>query len=433
LRTSKRNGLTLVVSAALHVVAAAGLVIGRAGAQTAPEPLATATPARPAPVPAGLPVVEEGISIVDEPVEPALPPPAAGAGDTVARPDTGRPGRGGEATAREPAVNLADVDEQLRYSPELLSRLDRDQVQRLRVRRERRSFEDRRSTPHPAELTFVAIGNGAVFERRPHAMRDPSRGALESPEASAAGAAVGSGADAPADEDARLASNRLGGAIPGSYEAMPGVGLRDAPAGRDHRVAAYVANARPAVTSGPVAVPTLGHGRPEDDVDSRQEVATTVRALVHASTAGGAPGDGEGGSRGGGDPGAEGAQDARSAARPLGLGEGEIYDYWTRDPRLLPYFRRLHARLDPLWASAFPKTALLDLKQGTVILEFTVFADGHVAVAWPPLRPSGVDEFDRNVADAIRRAAPFEPLPRELNTSRLVIRAPFVANNPIVK
>jgi TonB family protein len=379
-------------------------------------------------------VVEEGISIVDEPVEPTVPTPTVGAGDTIARPDTGRAGHGGDATAREAAVNLADADEALRYSPELLSRLDRDQLQRLRVREQRRAWEDRRSTPHPAELTFVAIGSGAVFERRPHARRDPSRGALESPEASAAGAAVGSGGEAPSDdEDARLASARLGGPVPGSYEAMPGLGLRDAPAGRDHRVAAVVADARPAITNGPVSVPALGRGRPEDDVDSPQEVATTVRALVHASTAGGAPGEGEGGSGGGNDPGADGARAARSIARPLGLGEGEVYDYWTSDPRLLPYFRRLHARLDPLWANAFPKTALLDLKQGTVILEFTVFADGRVTVGWPPVRPSGVDEFDRNCADAIRRAAPFEPLPRELNTSRLVIRAPFVASNPIVK
>ena len=62
-----------------------------------------------------------------------------------------------------------------------------------------------------------------------------------------------------------------------------------------------------------------------------------------------------------------------------------------------------------------------------------MYADGHVAVAWPPERPSGIDEFDRNCAEAIRRAAPFEPIPRELGVTRLAIRAPFSANNPIVK
>ena len=68
-----------------------------------------------------------------------------------------------------------------------------------------------------------------------------------------------------------------------------------------------------------------------------------------------------------------------------------------------------------------------------MILVFTVLADGRVTVQWPPVRPSGVDEFDRNCADAIRRAAPLPPIPHELGVSSLTIRAPFVASNPAVK
>jgi len=120
-------------------------------------------------------------------------------------------------------------------------------------------------------------------------------------------------------------------------------------------------------------------------------------------------------------------------ALPLGLGEGNVYDYWTSDPRLVSYFRSIHAKIDPLWANAFPRSALLELKQGTVIIEFTVMADGRAEVAWPPLRASGVDEFDRNCADAIRRAAPFPPIPAELGLTSVRIRAPFAADNPIVK
>ena len=45
----------------------------------------------------------------------------------------------------------------------------------------------------------------------------------------------------------------------------------------------------------------------KDDVDSEQEVATTVRSLVHASTAGGQEGQGQGGNGPGADPGAGGA------------------------------------------------------------------------------------------------------------------------------
>jgi TonB family protein len=158
-----------------------------------------------------------------------------------------------------------------------------------------------------------------------------------------------------------------------------------------------------------------------------------VRSLLHASTAGGAPGEGQGGNGGGGEAGAGANSGAGSHARALGVGEGEILDFWTSDPRLLPYFRQLHAKIDPLWANAFPKSALLELKQGTVILQFVVHADGRATVQWPPVRPSGVDEFDRNCAGAIRRAAPFPPIPRELGVSTLTIRAPFVASNPAVR
>ena len=184
---------------------------------------------------------------------------------------------------------------------------------------------------------------------------------------------------------------------------------------------------------GPIAVPAVERALPKDDVEGRQEVATLLRSIVHASSAGGLPGDGEGGTGGGGEAGAGAAWGDGSHARPLGAGAGDIYDYWTSDPRLVPYFRRLHAKIDPLWADAFPKSALLDLKQGTVILEFTVFADGRAIVAWPPLRPSGVEEFDRKCADAIRAAAPFPPIPRSLGVTELRIRAPFVADNPMVK
>jgi TonB family protein len=173
---------------------------------------------------------------------------------------------------------------------------------------------------------------------------------------------------------------------------------------------------------------------PRDDLDSQQEVAATVRALVHASTAGGAVGDDNtiGGSEGPGDPSAGGVSQGGLRASVLGLPGGAIYDYFSSDPRLIAYFRRIHAKIDPLWANAFPKSALLELEQGTVILEFTVFADGHVDVDWPPRRPSGIDEFDRNCAAAIRRAAPFPPIPSALGSS-LRIRAPFVASNPVIK
>src|SRR5271165_1413710 len=83
----------------------------------------------------------------------------------------------------------------MRLSPDLLSRLDRDQLQRIRVARVRQSWEDRRSTTHPMELTLIVTGPGRVLERRPSAAWSPSRGVLQSPSPSVRGGDVGAPAD----------------------------------------------------------------------------------------------------------------------------------------------------------------------------------------------------------------------------------------------
>jgi TonB family protein len=424
---------TVAVSAALHAVVGGGLLFWFALRTFSAEPppgeeWTTPPPVDTAAVTVDLPTVGEGVVLEDLPADPKGEMPRVSGGATIPRVDTGAAGRGGDGHVPIPALNLSDGDERLRLSPDPLSRLDRDQLQRMRVARVRQSWEDRRSTTHPTELTLLVTGPGSVLERRPSAPARPSRGALDSPSPSVRGGSVGASAPPEAGET----PSPVGGAQTGSRQGAPGVGMTASNAGLDHRESVPIGSARPDVTRAPVAVPANEAARPRDDVDSDQEVATTVRSLLHASTAGGALGEGQGGTGGGGEAGAGGNGGAGSHARPLGVGEGETFDFWTSDPRLVSYFRQLHARIDPLAASAFPLSARLELKQGTVILVFVVHADGRATVQWPPARPSGIDEFDRNCADAIRRAAPFPPIPRELGVSSLTIRAPFVANNPAV-
>lgn len=425
----------MAASVAVHAVLGGGLfwlALRTMALDPAPPGAALAQPPWPAPsaVVLDLPTVGDGVLLEDRPVDPTGEAPRVSGGATVARLDTGAPGRGGDEHVLVPALNLADGNERLRLSPDLLSRLDRDQLQRMRVARTRQSWEDRRSTTHPTELTLLVTGTGTVMERRPESSVEPSRGALQSPLPSVQGGTVGA---APVGEANEGEHPPLGALRAGSLLGAPGAGEAESRPGVDHRASAPVSSARPDVTRGPVAVPANESARPRDDVDSDQEVATTVRSLVHASTAGGAPGEGRGGNGGGGDPGAGADRGVGSRAQALGVGEGQVLDFSTSDPRLLPYFRQLHAKIDPLWAHAFPRSALVELKQGTVILQFVVHADGHATVTWPPLRPSGVDEFDRNCAEAIRRAAPFPPIPRELGVGSLTIRAPFVARNPAVQ
>jgi TonB family protein len=424
---------TVAVSAALHAVVGGGLLFWFAFRTFAVEPppseeWTTPPPVATAAATVDLPTVGEGVVLEDLPADPMGEMPRVSGGATIPRVDTGTAGRGGDGRVPVPALNLSDGDERMRLSPDPLSRLDRDQLQRMRVARVRQSWEDRRSTTHPTELTLLVTGTGSVLERRPSAPAQPSRGALESPSPSVRGGSVGASAPPESGET----PSPLGGAQTGSRQGAPGVGMTASNAGLDHRESAPIGSARPDVTRAPVAVPANEAARPRDDVDSDQEVATTVRSLLHASTAGGALGEGQGGTGGGGEPGAGANGGAGSHARPLGVGEGETFDFWTSDPRLVSYFRQLHARIDPLAANAFPLSARLELKQGTVILVFVVHPDGRATVQWPPARPSGIDEFDRNCAEAIRRAAPFPPIPRELGVSSLTIRAPFVANNPAV-
>ncbi len=432
---TKVQGLTIAVSVAVHAVLTGVLTWvayrslaadDRSARELAPPTIGAGSAAA---VVVDLPTIGDGILVEEEVLDPSGEAPRVTGGEVAPHLDTGRPGHGGDLHVSAAALNLADRDDELRLSPDLLSRLDRDQLQRLRVARSRESWEDRRSTTHPAELTLVVTGTGALLERRAPSPTSPSRGAMESPAARVQGGALG----ASIAQRPGAAERPRGAASLGTVDPAPGAGVLDAPAGVDHRASAPTGSARPDVTRGPVSVAANELARPKDDVDSQQEVATTVRALIHASTAGGIPSEGPGGGGGGGEAGVGGTSGPGAHARPLGLGEGDVFDYWTTDPRLVPYFRRIHARIDPLWANAFPKSALLDLKQGTVILEFTVFADGHVVVSWPPGRPSGIDEFDRNCADAIRRAAPLPPIPRELGVGSVRIRAPFVAANPIVK
>jgi TonB family protein len=380
-----------------------------------------------------LPTFSEGTLLADREVVPEGTAPTAHGGATIARVDTGTLGRGGQATGAR-AVNLAAVDEDMRLSPELTSRLDRDQQQRLKTATFRTTREDRRATTNPMEVTFLATGKGEHEERRPSAESDPSRGSLASPRP----ASVRGGHPGTRDVDQVEGPGATPGAMQrGQLVASPGVGVRNGEAGARHAEAARIAQGRPAVAEGPVTITGSFRGRPNDTVDSDQEVASIVQSAMHASFAGGLAGDGRGGSNGpASDPGAGGTQGRGSTARVLGTGDGDVFDWFTNDPMLLPYFRKIHAKVDPLWRDAFPKSAMLELKQGTVIIEFTIAADGSARVTWPPLRPSGVDEFDKNCAEAIRRASPFEPIPaalREAGRSSLRIRAPFVAKNPIVK
>lgn len=375
-----------------------------------------------------LPALSDG-AIEGKLVEiPAVAVPRGG-GERTPRPDTRTAGRGGTDTATAPATNLADRDDRLSLVSEVPSRIDRNQVQRIDSAEARASREDFRASRDPMELTFLASGrSGSRPERRQYAVRDPSSGGRASGRASRLGGALGA---APLEQGGLENARPVGGAVEGVAAPSMGAGVRDGAAGKDARASAEVPLARPMVSPGTPSVPADQEGRPQDSVDSEQEVALAIQSIVHASTAGGAPGPGSGGQTGPGPTGSGGDRGAGSAAPALGTGQGSGTDVNALDRRRTDYLRRVLSRIHPLWRDAFPKWAIAEGLGGTVIVSFVIGADGHVDSA-RVTRPSGIPEFDENCRRAVLRAAPFDPLPPEL-APRLSWSMPFDAKNPAVR
>jgi TonB family protein len=351
-----------------------------------------------------------------------------GGGEGLARPDMDHVGRGGSRRADSPALNLADRNDALSLSREVTSRIDRDQIQRLQTARDRKSFEDRRSTTHPMDLVFLATGEGHLTERRPRAATDPSRGAMRAEPPAVHGSVVG----APREDGDLGTAREPGGASPGSGHAAPGVGILTGTPGQDHRISAAVARGRPRVAEAAPSIPADRTGSPKDTVDSEQEVAATVQSLVHASTAGGVRGAGPGGQEAPGPAGSEGFRGEGSRATPFGGGSGPFTGISDADPRISAYRRSVLAKIYPLWENAFPKSASLEGKQGRAIISLVIYSDGHVGGV-RVARPSGVPEFDDNVRLAVLRAAPFGPFPPNIPAPSMNWNITFDMNNPAVR
>jgi TonB family protein len=401
-----------------------GLIVAASlGRKPAPAlPPGNPPPARePVAVDIELPTVVDGSKLLDSPPPPAPPSEALarGGGEAMPRLDSGRKGRGGTDSSSTPAMNLADRDDDVLLSPEVMSRLDRNQIQRIRASKRRASREDWRASREPMELTFLAEGRKDLDPTRPEHRRlgsaDPSQGGRESGAVQHKGGALGAGENEPgAGERARQA----GGPVEGGAHASAGRGIRDGARGEDHRDAALVAFARPMVNQGTPSVPADARDRPTDNVDSEQEVAARMQSILHASNAGGAPGKGAGGQAGPGATGAGGRDGPGSVSRALGTGAGPGLDVDPRDRRRSDYMRQVITKLGPHtdWRKLMSVAQAVDGVQGVVVVTFTILSDGSVASA-SVTRSCGVSDIDENLRRAILKAAPFPPLPPELGTS----------------
>jgi TonB family protein len=355
-----------------------------------------------------------------------LPPPleVTTGGRHAPRPDLAAPGRGGELTSAEQATNLASSIDPIALTRDPETQRDRSQVSRLRTASFRESRDDRRATPTPMELTFLATGPGHVRARRAFSPTDPARGILSGAVASAVGSKVGGQG---ATETGAEAHAAVGGAVAGAERAHFGQG---APDGRDtpeFHAAARVLSARPLVPAGRASVPTETRGRPNDTLDSSQEVAAKVSSLLHASSAGGEVGPGVGGDRGGSLPGAFGANGLGSRSSPSGAAFGKDF---ADDPGFSGYSRALREQLSRVLAKAFPDWAIAQGRGGHVIFDMTLSAGGK-PTGVRLVRPSGVGEYDDNVLRAVRAVSSFGRLPEGFGAPTQ-FRVSWDALNPVV-
>lgn len=338
------------------------------------------------------------------------------------RPDTRTLGRGGTEEASEHAVHLSDSVDGLTRETDSTLLTPASQASRLDTGDDRQSREDRRATPHPMELTFLATGVGSRLARLQPSVSDPSAGSTGTVYMPT-GVSRGN-PDPPADG---LAKARAGSEQEGA-EPSVARGVERGTRALDYRRSAAVALARPAVREGRASISTAQKGRPSDTVTSAEEVASVVQSLVTASTAGGAIGVGPGGTRGGGAPGSGGPSGTGSSARASG--DGGSADL-AATLGLGSYTAALTRKVYPYWEDAFPMWARAEGRGGVAVIGVTLSSDGRVHDL-RVVRASGFPEFDRKVARALEQASPYGPLPRSVGGTGLTLHIAFDAMNPAV-
>ena len=361
-----------------------------------------------------------------EAISPPEPPRPSGGSDP--RPDTGARGRGGESHVTERALNLADRDDGLSRDRSVLSRLDRSQLARIRAGGERRSREDWRASRDPMEVSFFVMGTtGIQQERRPASDSDPGAGARFAAPRDSLGAAE---RGAPFEPDGfGLMAQPLGGDHVGGPTQSAGLGVRSGARFAPESERAKLADGRPDVDRSTPSVFANDQGKASDTTDSEQEVAARTQSIVHSSTAGGKAGAGKGGQDGPGAPGSGGERGLGSVSSPLGSGGSGAPD--PNESARIGYVRAVQSKIQPLWANAFPRKAIMEGLQGTATVRFVIDVNGNVTGAVVS-RSSGNPEFDENVRQAVLKGAPYGRLPQAL-LPRLNMTIPFTAKNPIVR
>jgi TonB family protein len=128
-------------------------------------------------------------------------------------------------------------------------------------------------------------------------------------------------------------------------------------------------------------------------------------------------------------PSAGTAPQALGARQPAALGP-QVSER-TLDRRYDRYLLEIQQRVNRI--REFPKALALRLEQGETIVRFVVGIDGRLGEEPYVVKSSGFDEFDGAALRAVRRAAPFPPMPDPMTARPQAFSLRVMFDNPVVR
>ncbi|HXJ22345.1 MAG TPA: TonB family protein [Polyangia bacterium] len=134
-------------------------------------------------------------------------------------------------------------------------------------------------------------------------------------------------------------------------------------------------------------------------------------------------------------PGAVARRSAGTAPAELGVPspqeESSVIDERTQDRRYQRYYQEISQRVARV--REFPKSLALRLEQGETIVQFVVGVDGQLRDGPRVVKSSGFSEFDSAAIRAVKRAAPFPPMPDPSKARPVPVSLRQIFDNPVIR
>ena len=177
-------------------------------------------------------------------------------------------------------------------------------------------------------------------------------------------------------------------------------------------------------------------GRAADDLTQRTSSAELHPGITDFSRAATAQpialAEGRGPSQ---SPGAVSRPTAGNAAAELGARDprelGREVDERTIDRRYDRYIEEIRQRVRRI--REFPRSLAVRLLEGETIVAFVVDVNGRLGDGPRVIKSSGFEEFDAAAVRAVRRAAPFPPMPDPAKARPLSVSLRVIFDNPVVR